>query len=148
MSEIRSFSIEDKCFGHRVRGWDYKNRVKVFVRDGIVIGRFSFCFIVCLLPVRSPGITDRVSDRRHSGAHKHNQQQLQQTHGNLRAADCHGRDYAASNLDTCTGCQSARPRGVLTPRACSVRAIPASVSTPLACISRTTARGVAFASAK
>ena len=103
MSEIRSFSIEDKCFGHRVRGWDYKNRVKVFVRDGIVIGRFSFCFIVCLLPVRSPGITDRVSDRRHSGAHEHNQQQLQQTHGNLRAADCHARGYAANNLDTCTG---------------------------------------------
>ena len=54
------------------------------------------------------------------------------------------RNYAANSLATCTGCQSARPRGVLTPRACSVRAMPVNVSTPLAWISRTTAAMLAF----
>ena len=58
---------------------------------------------------------------------------------------CHALVYAANSLDTCTGCQSIRPRGVLTPRACRVRAIPVNVSIPLACISRTTASVVAFA---
>jgi len=53
--------------------------------------------------------------------------------------------HAANNLATWTGCHSKRPRGVLTPRACSVRAMPVSVSIPLACISRTTARVVALA---
>ena len=38
-----------------------------------------------------------------SGAHEQDQQQLQQAHGDFRAAACHGRGCAASNLDTCTG---------------------------------------------
>ena len=35
----------------------------------------------------------------------------------VSAADCHGRDYAASNLDTCTGYYSPRPPKEVPPAA-------------------------------
>jgi hypothetical protein len=62
----------------------------------------------------------------------------------LQAPACHAQGYAANSLDTCTGCHSVRSRGILTPRAYSVRAIPVSVSILLDLISRTTAEMLAF----